>query len=68
MLKSQRTFILLQVTLPHIHFSNTEVMALQNPETIQEVEAMRQAHEACFEVCHASCTMCCQSLAQFYLV
>ena len=52
MLKTQREFCCIQVTLPHIHFSQSEVMALQDPETMQEVEAMRLSHEACFEVRH----------------
>ncbi|DBA83723.1 TPA: hypothetical protein ACH3X1_006258 [Trebouxia sp. C0004] len=38
-----------QVILPHIHFSDAEVMALQDPETVKEVQAMRLSHEACFQ-------------------
>ena len=39
-----------QVTLPHIHFTDAEVAALQEPDTVQEVKAMKASHDACFEV------------------
>ncbi|KAL0041762.1 hypothetical protein WJX79_003758 [Trebouxia sp. C0005] len=38
-----------QVILPHIHFSDADMVALQDPETVQEVQAMRLSHEACFQ-------------------
>ncbi|KAL3138967.1 hypothetical protein ABBQ32_005776 [Trebouxia sp. C0010 RCD-2024] len=37
-----------QVTLPHIHFGDGEIAALQDPDTVQEVQAMRLSHDACF--------------------
>ena len=39
-----------QVMLPHIHFNDDETNALQDPDTVQEVQAMRQSHEACYRV------------------
>ena len=39
-----------QVILPHIHFNDDETNALQDPDTVQEVQAMRQSHDACFQV------------------
>ena len=43
----------IQVILPHIHFSADEIPALQDPETVQEAQAMRLSHEACFQVAAA---------------
>ncbi len=43
--------MLFQVILPHIHFSDADIMALQDLETVQEVQAMRLSHEACFQAC-----------------
>ena len=40
----------MQVILPHIHFTETELQALQDPDTVHEAIAMRDAHHACFEV------------------
>ena len=39
-----------QVILPHIHFDGDETDALQDPDTVQEVQAMRQSHEVCYRV------------------
>ncbi|KAA6419268.1 MAG: hypothetical protein FRX49_10792 [Trebouxia sp. A1-2] len=43
-------FVDIEVILPHIHFSDADMVALQDPETVQEVQAMRLSHEACFQV------------------
>ena len=51
-----------QVTLPHIHFPDDEINALQDPETVQEVQAMRAAHVACFQV-QPSSLSCTQHIA-----
>ena len=41
---------IVQVILPHIHFTESELQALQDPDTVHEATAMRDAHQACFEV------------------
>lgn len=43
---------LMQVTLPHIHFSQDEIEAVQDMDTMREALAMKESHEACFEVGH----------------
>lgn len=53
----------LQVILPHIHFDDDEIHALQDPDTVQEVLAMRQSHEACFRVSQAKRHRACCNIA-----
>ena len=53
----------LQVILPHTHFNDDETNALQDPDTVQEVVAMRQSHEACFTVSQAQCHGACCNIA-----
>ena len=40
----------MQVILPHTHFSQDEIEALQESDTVHEALAMRDSHKACFEV------------------